>query len=67
MEKGQGTSIQMGRTLFYILAAAMGMVITITGIGIVTGQYDFTGEKGGYAMLAIGAFLTLYYLNKLRR
>ena len=55
-----------GKRLFIILAAAMGMVIAITGICFITGYYEVNNPKSGYALLVIGGFITLFYLNKMR-
>lgn len=56
----------MGKQLFHILAAAMGMTIAITGIAFVTQYFDVSNPKSGYALIAAGGLITLYYLNKLK-
>ena len=55
-----------GKRLFIILAAAFGMVIAITGICFITGYFQVSNPKSGYALLVIGGFLTLYYLRKMK-
>ncbi len=56
-----------GKKLFTILAAAIGMVIAITGLGFASGQYTSASPKAGYALIIIGGFLTVFYINKLRK
>ena len=56
----------MGKQLFYILAAAMGMTIAITGIAFLTGYFQVSNPKSGYVLLVIGGFLTIFYLNKMK-
>ena len=55
-----------GKKLFVILAAAMGMVIAITGLTIIAGELVVKNPKSGYVLLVIGGFITVYYLNKMR-
>ncbi len=55
-----------GKKLFIILAAAMGMVITITGICFVTEYFTVNNPKTGYPLIVLGGFITLFYLNKMR-
>ena len=55
-----------GKKLFVILAAAIGMVITITGLCFITGYYTVNNPKSGYVLVVIGGFITIYYLNKMR-
>lgn len=55
-----------GKTLFQILAAAMGMVIAITGLCFKTGYFETTHSDSGYILLGLGLFATIYYLAKLR-
>ncbi len=56
----------MGRQFFYIIAAAMGMTIAITGIAFITEYFSVSNPKSGYGLLVVGGFITLFYLNKLR-
>lgn len=55
-----------GKKLFVILAAAMGMVITITGLCFITGYFQVSNPKSGYVLIVLGGFITLFYLNKMR-
>lgn len=56
----------MGRQFFYIIAAAMGMTIAITGIAFITEYFSVSNPKSGYGLLVVGGLITLFYLNKLR-
>lgn len=55
-----------GKRLFIILAAAFGMFIAITGICFITGYFEVSNPKSGYALLVVGGFIALFYLNKMR-
>ena len=55
-----------GKRLFIILAAAFGMFIAITGICFITGYFEVSNPKSGYALLVVGGSIALFYLNKMR-
>ena len=62
----QDHRMNYGKTLFNILAAAMGMVIAITGLCFKTGYFETSHPALGYVLIGLGLFVTIFYLGKLR-
>lgn len=56
-----------GKTLLHILCAAAGMVVAITGLGYVTGQFASGSPRLGYVFLILGGALTIYFLSRLKK
>lgn len=55
-----------GKTFFNIIAAAIGMVIAITGICFKVGYFEVSRPDIGYVFLIIGLVITAWYLRKLK-
>lgn len=56
-----------GKRFLYIMASAIGMTITITGIAYKTGYFPGHSDTSAFALLVIGILLTVMGLINLHR
>lgn len=55
-----------GRKLLHILMAGAGMMICVIGISYKTGYFPGHSEISAYALIAIGAIISIFGLIKMK-